>query len=44
MVMKRVVVASLAFQQIVMYEQNVEMLLMAFFIFEGRRMNTPRSL
>ena len=44
MVIKHVIVVLLAFQQIVMYEQNVEMMLMAVFILESGRMNTPRSL
>lgn len=44
MIMKCVIVVSLAVQQIGVYKQNVQMLLMVFFILEGGRMNTPRSL
>lgn len=35
MIIKCVIVVFLAFQQIVMYEQNVKMLWMAVFILEG---------
>jgi len=43
-VIKHVIVALLAFQQIVMYEQQVGTMLMAVFTLEGAQTNTPRSL
>ena len=43
MVIKHVIVTLLIFEQIFIYEQNVEMMLIAIFILEGQ-MNTPRSL
>lgn len=40
MVVKHVIVALLAFQQNVVYEENVGMMLMAVFILEGCPLNT----
>jgi hypothetical protein len=40
---KHMVVTLLAFQKIVRYEQNVEMMLMVVFILERGRMNTSWS-
>jgi hypothetical protein len=44
MVIKHMVVTLLAFQKIVRYEQNVEMMLMVVFILKRGRMNTSWSL
>ena len=44
MVIKYVIIILLAFQQIIMCENNVEMMLMIIFILEGCQMNTFRSL
>ena len=44
MIIKHAIVVFLAFQQIVMYEQNVKMLWIAVFILEGGLITTPRTL